>query len=152
NRRIVSAAIVLAFGLGSVFLSKYILPVGLITYSFVAGLGFVLLGAMALLLDWGLAWMFFGLFVWTYGIYPGQNDWTSDIGMPFLLFGPVLTLCGWKVIRVAWFPILFLLFAIPWPGLVYSKVASPLQELAAKVAVGVLNITGVESMQAGTKI
>jgi exosortase len=54
--------------------------------------------------------------------------------------------------RVAWFPIAFLVCALPWPGLVYSKVAGPLQELAATVAVETLKITGVAAERVGTKI
>jgi exosortase len=54
--------------------------------------------------------------------------------------------------RIAWFPILFLVCALPWPPLAYSKVATPLQNLAANCAVVTLNLTGVEAQQIGTKI
>jgi exosortase len=72
--------------------------------------------------------------------------------MVLTLFGVVLFLCGWRVVRVAWFPILFLVCALPWPGLLYSKVAMPLQGLAAYVAVQVLNVTGVLAEKIGTTI
>jgi exosortase len=117
-----------------------------------AGLGLAALGVLVAALDWGIALLIFGLLVFQYGIYPGRNDWTSDTGVVITLFGVVLLLCGWKVMRIAWFPILFLMCAVPWPPLFYSKVAMPLQELAAKVAVGMLNLTGVEATQSGTKI
>ena len=42
--------------------------------------------------------------------------------------------------------------AIPFPGLVYSWIAGPLQRIAAEVAVFTLQVTGVDSMRAGTKI
>ena len=75
------------------------------------------------------------------------------VGAIFItLFGVVLTLCGWQVMRVAWFPIVFLVCMIPWPGLVYSAIALPLQNLAANVAVAVLQICGVDASQFGTKI
>jgi len=54
--------------------------------------------------------------------------------------------------RIVWFPLVFMMCAVPWPPLLYSKVAMPLQVLAAKVAVGTLNLTGVDAVQAGTKI
>ncbi len=54
--------------------------------------------------------------------------------------------------KIAWFPIVFLVCGIPWPGLVYSKVAGPLQQLAANVAVWTLQLTGVEATVGGTKI
>src|SRR5262249_8573145 len=106
----------------------------------------------ALILNWSLGSLLFGLFTFAYGIWPGRNDFVRDLGMVITLFGAVLTLCGWGVMKIAWFPIVFLVCAIPWPGLIYSAIASPLQELAARVAVGVLNIGGVEASQVGTKI
>jgi hypothetical protein len=54
--------------------------------------------------------------VFAAGIYPVQNDWLSDYGMVHTIFGVVLTLCGWEVMRVAWFPIAFLVCGLPWPG------------------------------------
>jgi exosortase len=96
--------------------------------------------------------LLFGLLVFAYGIYPGRNDFVTDIGDVITLFGLVLMLCGWKVMKIAWFPIAFLICAIPWPGLVYSRIASPLQRLAASVAVWTMNLLGVDSSGSGTKI
>lgn len=100
----------------------------------------------------GLGIALFGILFFGYGIYPGQNDWFKDIGMVIALFGIVALLCGWAVMRIAWFPIVFLFCALPWPGLLYSKVASPLQELAAGVAVKTLQVANVEAWRFGTKI
>lgn len=94
----------------------------------------------------------FGLFVFAYGIWPGQNDFLKDAGMVITLFGLTAFLTGWKMMKVLWFPICFLFCALPWPPLVYSQVALPLQELAAKVAVGVLQMSGVDAFFSGTKI
>jgi len=121
-------------------------------YAIVAGSAMGIFGALILLLDWGLATLLTGLLVFIYGIHPGKNDWTSDMGIPMTIFGVVLTLCGWRTMRLAWFPIIFLIIAIPLPPLKYSEIASPLQGLAATIAVNVLNICGIESIQAGTKI
>jgi exosortase len=100
----------------------------------------------------GVFIMIFGIAVFQYAIFPGQNDFMKDFGMVITLFGVVLALAGWNVMRIAWFPIVFLVCGIPWPGLVYSKVAGPLQQLAATVAVWTLQITGVEASVGGTKI
>jgi exosortase/archaeosortase family protein len=54
--------------------------------------------------------------------------------------------------KIAWFPIAFLVCALPWPQLVYSWVAMPLQELAASAATNTLRATGVDAYRAGTKI
>lgn len=100
----------------------------------------------------GLPILIAGPLVLLYGIYPGQNDYIKDLAIPVTLIGLVLFTCGWQVMKFAWFPILFLICAFPWPGLVYSRIAGPLQQLAATVAVEVLKLTGVEAMQNGTKI
>ena len=93
-----------------------------------------------------------GPLVMLYGIYPGQNDYIKDLAIPITLAGLVLFMCGWQVFRITWFPIVFLICAFPWPGLVYSRVAGPLQQLAATVAVEVMKLTGVTAAQSGTKI
>lgn len=93
-----------------------------------------------------------GILFFGYGIYPGQNDFVKDVGMVMTLFGLAAFLAGWRMMKVLWFPIAFLVCALPWPPLVYSAVALPLQELAAKVAVFVLRISGVNAFFNGTKI
>jgi exosortase len=100
----------------------------------------------------GLAICIGGILFFGYGTWPGQNDFFKDLGMVICLFGTVALLCGWGIMRIAWFPIVFLVCALPWPGLVYSWVAGPLQRLAAQVAVWVLRFTGVQAISSGTKI
>jgi exosortase len=93
-----------------------------------------------------------GILLFGYGIWPGQNDFVKDFGMVVTLFGVVALVCGWGIMKIAWFPIIFLVCGIPWPGLVYSWVAGPLQRLAARVAVVVLTVSGVDAENTGTKI
>ncbi|HEY7118568.1 MAG TPA: archaeosortase/exosortase family protein, partial [Tepidisphaeraceae bacterium] len=93
-----------------------------------------------------------GLLVFAYGIWPGQNDYVKDLGMVITVFGVATLLAGWPVMKVAWFPIAFLVVALPWPELVYSRLASPLQRIAASVAVGTLRLSGVTAQNYGTKI
>jgi exosortase len=100
----------------------------------------------------GLPFLVLGILLFAYGIWPGQNDFVKDFGMVVTLFGAVLLLSGWSVMRVAWFPIAYLVCAIPWPGLVYSWIAGPLQVIAARAAVFTLRITGVQAHNYGTKI
>ena len=110
------------------------------------------MGLLVLALDWGIGTLAGGLLLMGYGIWPGQNDYLKDLGMILSLFGIVLTMTGWGIMRIAWFPIVYLVCAIPWPGLVYTKIAIPLQYLAAKVAVIVLNIAQVDAVVEGTRI
>lgn len=114
------------------------------------GTGFILFGALAAVFDWGLGTLFAGLLMYAYGIYPGRNDFLRDAGMVTTISGIVLTLGGWQVMRVAWFPCLFLFCMLPWPGLVYSKLAMPMQELSAQVGVTVMQVFGVNVEKIGT--
>ncbi|MEO7134548.1 MAG: exosortase [Vicinamibacterales bacterium] len=100
----------------------------------------------------GLGIAVFGLAAFAYGIWPGQNQFFQGCAMILTLFGIVLLLCGWHVMKFAWFPIAYLICGVPWPSLVYSYIASPLQTLAAKVAVVTLRFTGVNAYRTGTKI
>ncbi|MDB5319528.1 MAG: exosortase, partial [Phycisphaerales bacterium] len=100
----------------------------------------------------GSVLLFEGLIVFAFGIFPGQNDYVKDLGMVITIFGVATLLCGWSVMKVAWFPIVFLVVALPWPELVYAKLAWPLQKLAASVAVGTLRAFGVEAQNFGTRI
>ncbi len=110
------------------------------------------LGVLAILLDWGIGCLVAGVLLSGYGIWPGQNDYLKDLGMILATFGAVLTLTGWPVMRIVWFPIAFLVFAIPWPELVYTKIAMPLQYLAARVAVVTMNLAQVDTYVEGTQI
>lgn len=114
------------------------------------GQGLVIFGVMAAVLDWGLGTLLAGLFLYGYGIWPGANDFLRDFGMVTSIFGIVLALCGWEVMRIAWFPCVFLVCMLPWPGLVYSKLAMPLQELSAQVGVITMQIFGVNVEKIGT--
>jgi exosortase len=114
------------------------------------GKGLVIFGTLAAVLDWGLGTLLAGLFMYGYGIWPGSNDFLRDFGMVTSVFGIVLTLCGWQVMRIAWFPCVFLACMLPWPGLLYSKLAMPMQELSAHVGVITMQVFGVNVEKIGT--
>ena len=100
----------------------------------------------------GLGITLAGLLFFAYAIWPGQNDYFKDLGMVITLFGLVTLMAGWPIMKTAWFPIVYLICAIPWPGLFYSLIAGPLQWLAAKVAVHVLSFLNTPALQSGTKL
>lgn len=151
SRWISSGAFILG-GLLIYLLGKAVLTGFQATNISMLGLALSVMGVLALALNWGLACLVGGILLTGYGIWPGRNDYVNNLGMVLTLFGVVLTLSGWRIMRIAWFPIAFLVCAIPWPALVYSWVAMPLQHIAAWVAVKVLQITGVEAEVIATKI
>ncbi len=157
KNRLISVLIASAIGALTWVLAPYVVPSIDSTIQISAivsklGLGLLILAGLALLLDWGLGTLVGGLLLTAFGIWPGQNDFVWDVGMIVTLFGIVLTMCGWQVMRIAWFPIAFLLCALPWPPLVYSQVALPLQKIAAMSSVAMMNLIGVEASHGGSKI
>jgi exosortase len=116
------------------------------------GSGVMALAGFVLVFDWGVGTLLAGLLTYAYGIAPGANDFIKDVGMIMSLIGAVLTITGWDVMRIAWFPLVFLFCALPWPGLFYSKLAMPMQQFSAEVAVAVMQITGVDVENSGTQI
>ncbi len=78
-----------------------------------------------------------------------RNDYGVYLGMIGLLFGMVLWLGGWALMRIVWVPILFLLFAVNIPEMIYRNVAYELQQFAAKASVVVLQLLRVPADMAG---
>ncbi|RJP32727.1 MAG: exosortase/archaeosortase family protein [Phycisphaerales bacterium] len=56
-----------------------------------------------------------------------------SLGALALLFG------GWSVFRIVWFPIAYLLLAVPLPQLLYVNVTFPLRQVASRMAGGILD-------------
>lgn len=80
------------------------------------------------------------------------GPYLQDLGMLTTLFGCVLAVFGWPMVRVALFPIGYLLCALPWPPRVHDALTQPLQNLAATASVRVLQLTGMNVDQAGNTI
>ena len=76
-------------------------------------------------------------------------DYALYLGMIVMLFGIVLWLAGWQVMKIVWLPVLFLFFAVNVPEMIYREVAYAFQQFAAHASVFILQITGVEADMAG---
>ncbi len=70
--------------------------------------------------------------------------WVLPMGYPQALsivgaiFGVTLLIGGWSVMRVAWFPIAFLVLAIPLPHSIYFQLTMPMREWASLAAAAVM--------------
>ncbi|MBS3735160.1 MAG: exosortase/archaeosortase family protein [Phycisphaerae bacterium] len=93
---------------------------------------------------WGLPIVLLAIVGMFAGVWPLPNAMLQRANMVFLLFGLVLYLAGPHVIRLTWLPILFLLFAVPLPDLIYGRIAGPLQEVAASGSTFLLRLFGVQ--------
>ena len=75
----------------------------------------------------GWVWIVAGLFIYFVGRL--QNIVTLEMGAIIpLLVGALAVTFGWGVVRVALFPIFFLLFAVPLPGQVVDALTAPLKQ------------------------
>lgn len=90
---------------------------------------------------WGLPFIVFGVIGYVLGIYPIRNDMAMGYSMILTIFGITLLLLGPGMMRVLWFPITFLVFAIKVSDAIWSIVASKMQTIAAYGAVMVLELT-----------
>lgn len=88
-----------------------------------------MLGAVVLMLS--LTWFF--VFSWVYPI-----AYLQALSIVGTVFGAVLLLGGWPVTRLTWFPILFLLLAIPLPQRQYFELTFPLRAWASTAAAALL--------------
>ena len=59
---------------------------------------------------------------------------------------------GTKALGRYWFVFFFLVFMVPLPIAMYSRIASPLQLLASRVASTVMNVTGVPVLCEGNRM
>ncbi len=64
----------------------------------------------------------------------------QDLTIPGAIAGLVLLFGGWNMLRVTWFPILFLLFALPLPESIYVKITMPLREFASMMSAPILEL------------
>ena len=76
--------------------------------------------------------------------YADGNPWACQIGMLMVAFGLVFYLAGPEIMRLTWLPILFLAFAFPIPDIYYTRIAFPLQNLAAAASASLLQLFNVD--------
>jgi exosortase len=76
----------------------------------------------------------------------------GDLAFLVGLAGLATLLLGQAVLRRFWFAFFFLVFMVPLPIALYSRIASPLQLLASRVASAVMNASGVPVLCEGNRM
>lgn len=82
----------------------------------------------------------------------GAELFLSRVSIVPVLGGLVALLLGWRFLRIAAFPWLFLLLMIPLPALVFNQITFPLQILASRIAANLLPLLGVPVLREGNVI
>jgi len=84
---------------------------------------------------------------------PAGYYYFQPLALIATLAAVVLLLGGWDLIKYAWLPIGFLVFAIPLPQRAYFRLTMPMRKLAADVAAALLSlVNGLETMVNGVVI
>lgn len=79
----------------------------------------------------------------------GADFFVQRAGFLISLFGIILALCGFPMIRTLAFPLLLLPFMIRIPLFIYSQITFPLQLFASQVAEISLNLIGIPVFREG---
>lgn len=77
---------------------------------------------------------------------------TVRFSLVLTMFGLVLYIYGTPMIKKTWFEILFLVFMIPIPYVIYFSATFPMQLLASKVTVKLLSLIGMTVVRQGNII
>jgi exosortase len=98
---------------------------------------------------WGYFWILVGCLFYVAG-YRTLQPRIAVGGLPFILWGIAYAFWGWRVARLAAFPLFFLWISIPLPA--FQQATTQLQLLATAMAHHGSNLLGVETYTQGTTI
>ena len=79
----------------------------------------------------------------------GSELFLSRISLIGVVAALVLFLCGWRHLRLAAFPLAFLLLMVPLPEIIFNRITFPLQMLASQVGETMIAASGVPVMREG---
>jgi exosortase len=100
---------------------------------------------------WGLAIIILGMIFFILG--NGASEYfTVRLSLVITIFGLIMYLYGSPLIRHSWFEILFLVFMIPIPYVIYFSATFPMQLLASKITSGILHLIGMSAVRQGNII
>ncbi len=97
---------------------------------------------------WGLLLVGYGAFQLAIATL-GAELFLARTAFIFSIIGVVLTLGGWRILRVLAFPLFLLFFMVPIPAVLYNQITFPLQLFASQVADWALSTLGVPVLREG---
>jgi exosortase len=101
--------------------------------------------------SWGIVIVLLALLQLAAGTL-GAEYFVAHTSLLLLLCGITLFLFGTKMLRLVAFPIAWLLFMIPLPAIIFYSIMFPMQLLATKLAVSILDLLRVPSVCEGNVI
>ncbi len=101
--------------------------------------------------NWGLLVLVAGLGLYVVGT-AAMEYFSVRFSMVVVVIGLVLYFGGKKFLKTLWFPLVFLVFMIPIPYVIYYSVTFPMQLFSSKLACGFLQLSGLSVMRQGNVI
>jgi exosortase len=98
--------------------------------------------------NFGFAIMMFAVGLMIVGML-GAEAFTMRVSLLVLFAGLVVFLAGWQLLLSVAFPIGYLIFMIPLPGLIYYQLTFPLQLLASRLGAAGLVGLGIHTVREG---
>lgn len=99
----------------------------------------------------GFALLVFGLLIYTIGRAFGITVFEVGALAP-ILAGVLLAMRGWAILRAFWFPILFVVFVVPLPGVFVDALTGPLKQSVSEITVKILSLAGYPIAREGVII
>lgn len=99
----------------------------------------------------GIAPLFFGIALFWLGELAGEY-YTIYIGSWFVLIGCVWTAAGWRWLKLAAFPLIFLISMFPFPNFINLNLTLRLKLISSKLAVIMLQLCGMSIHREGNVI
>ena len=99
----------------------------------------------------GLLIVGFFLFVYIIASYAGILT-LAPVAMIFVLFGLIIFMYGFPMLRELFFPLFFLFFMVPIPSQIFSALTIPLQLFVSKVSISITHLIGVPVFREGNVI
>ncbi len=95
-----------------------------------------------------------GYFLWErrHTLALGAELFLMRVSLVVLIAGLVLYHGGWRYLKGMAFPIVFLLFMIPWPAIILNALTFPLQLLAARLSTSSLQLMNLPVYREGNVI
>ena len=101
---------------------------------------------------WGLGLFVFGVLIGFLAM-PLGSAVASGLVIVLMVNGLLLYLGGGKIYSMLWLPALYLIFMVPLPQQIHSRIALPLQHFASMVSAGILDgILGIPTIRKGNII